>query len=50
MPRGPGTNWWPKNFLTPVFVAHNLSLAIVIGVVMIWNFLANRYWTYSDVN
>jgi putative flippase GtrA len=44
------TNWWPKNFLTPVFVAHNLSLAIVIGVVMIWNFLANRFWTYNDVS
>lgn len=42
--------WWPKGFLTPVFVAHNVSLAFVIGVVMIWNFLANRFWTYNDVS
>jgi putative flippase GtrA len=34
---------------TPVFVAHNLSLAIVILVVMIWNFFANRFWPYNDV-
>lgn len=28
------------------------TLAILIGifVVMIWNFLVNRYWTYSDVD
>ena len=43
------TKWWPKNFLTPVFVGHNISLAIVIGVVMLWNFFINRYWTYNDV-
>lgn len=41
---------WHGSFLTPVFVAHNLSLAIVIGIVMIWNFLVNRFWTYNDVS
>jgi putative flippase GtrA len=35
--------------LTPVFLGHNISLAIVIVIVMFWNFFANRFWTYSDV-
>jgi putative flippase GtrA len=30
-------------------ISQNLALAIVIGIVMLWNFFANRYWTYSDV-
>ena len=34
---------------TPVLIGHNLSLASVIIVVMIWNFFINRYWTYNDV-
>jgi putative flippase GtrA len=37
------------NLFTPVFWAHNTALAIAIAVVMLWNFLANRFWTYSDV-
>ncbi len=36
-------------YLTPVFIGHNLSLASVIIIVMIWNFFINRYWTYNDV-
>lgn len=40
----------PANFLSPVFVGHNLTLALAIVVVMLWNFLANRYWTYCDVD
>ena len=40
---------WSFKPLTPVIVAHNLALAIVILIVMIWNFIANRYWTYNDV-
>ncbi len=39
----------PDNFLTPEFVGHNTSLAIAILVVMLWNYIANRYWTYNDV-
>jgi putative flippase GtrA len=35
--------------LTPQLMAHNLGLAIAIIVVMFWNFFANRYWTYSDI-
>ena len=35
--------------LTPVILGHNIALAIVIIVVMFWNFFANRFWTYADV-
>ncbi|HVN54213.1 MAG TPA: GtrA family protein [Anaerolineaceae bacterium] len=31
------------------FLGHNVSLAIAVIVVMFWNFFANRYWTYSDI-
>jgi putative flippase GtrA len=34
--------------LTPTIVGHNLSLASVILVVMLWNYFANRYWTFKD--
>lgn len=33
----------------PDFIARNLTLAIAVGVVMLWNFFVNRYWTYNDV-
>jgi len=35
--------------LTNSVISQNPALAIVIGVVMLWNYFANRYWTYSDV-
>ncbi len=37
------------NFLTPTVVGHNVALAIVIGVVMLWNFFINRVWTFRNV-
>lgn len=37
-------------FLTPIVVGHNFTLVIVVLVVMMWNFFANRYWTYNDVD
>ena len=41
----------PANFFLSVdVVAHNIALAIAILVVMLWNFIANRYWTYNDVS
>ncbi len=41
----------PDNFvLEPVFLGHNVILAFAIGVVMLWNFFANRVWTYSDID
>ena len=30
-------------------LARNATLALAVGVVMIWNFFINRYWTYNDV-
>jgi putative flippase GtrA len=37
-------------YLNPVFLGHNLALAVAVIVVMFWNFFVNRYWTYSDVD
>ncbi|PKN97422.1 MAG: hypothetical protein CVU42_16240 [Chloroflexi bacterium HGW-Chloroflexi-4] len=37
------------NVLTPTIVGHNVSLALVIAVVMMWNFLVNRFWTFKNV-
>jgi putative flippase GtrA len=31
-------------------LAKNATLALAIGVVMIWNFFINRYWTYNDID
>jgi putative flippase GtrA len=30
-------------------LARNATLALAVGVVMIWNFFINRYWTYNDI-
>ncbi|MGA2110549.1 MAG: GtrA family protein [Anaerolineales bacterium] len=30
--------------------ANNLALACAVGVVLVWNFIANRLWTYNDVS
>jgi putative flippase GtrA len=35
--------------LTPDFLGKNLALASVIVIIMVWNFIVNRYWTYNDV-
>jgi putative flippase GtrA len=34
---------------TPETLAKNATLAIAIGIVMLWNYFINRYWTYNDV-
>jgi putative flippase GtrA len=39
---------WTPNLLTPTIVGHNLSLAIAIGMVMLWNYFANRFWTFKN--
>jgi putative flippase GtrA len=45
------TRLLPKNIiLTPRFTGHNVTLAIAVLVVMMWNFFANRFWTYNDVS
>jgi hypothetical protein len=32
------------------FYAKNLTLATAVGIVMLWNFFVNRYWTYNDID
>jgi len=32
------------------FYARNLTLASAVGIVMLWNFFVNRYWTYNDID
>ena len=34
---------------TAELIARNLTLALAVGIVMLWNFFVNRYWTYNDV-
>ena len=34
---------------TAEFLGKNFTLAVAVGVVMLWNFFVNRYWTYNDV-
>jgi len=32
------------------FISHNATLALAIGIVMLWNYFVNRYWTYNDID
>jgi putative flippase GtrA len=36
--------------LTAEFYAKNLTLATAVGIVMLWNYFINRYWTYNDID
>jgi putative flippase GtrA len=36
--------------ITAITAGHNIALACAVGVVMLWNFFINRFWTYSDVD
>ena len=38
------------NMFTPEFLGKNFTLAVAVGVVMLWNFFINRYWTYNDID
>jgi putative flippase GtrA len=40
----------PLNIFTPTFLGKNFTLAVAVGVVMLWNFFVNRYWTYNDID
>jgi putative flippase GtrA len=46
-------NFLDKNNLTlPLenyIISQNVALTGAIAIVLLWNFFANRYWTYSDV-
>ena len=35
--------------ISPEMIGHNVTLIIAVAIVMMWNFLANRLWTYNDV-
>ena len=35
---------------SPEFAARNATLAIAVGIVMLWNFFVNRHWTYNDID
>jgi putative flippase GtrA len=42
-----------KSFSLPFeayVLGENLALAIVVIIVMFWNFFINRFWTYNDVD
>ena len=30
-------------------LAKNATLAVAVGIVMLWNYFVNRYWTYNDI-
>jgi len=36
--------------LSPAFAARNATLALAVGIVMLWNFFVNRRWTYGDID
>ena len=35
--------------LTNAVISQNLALAISVLVILLWNYFANRYWTYNDI-
>jgi putative flippase GtrA len=39
-----------SEFLTVEVIAENLAVVVAIFVILLWNFFANRYWTYNDVD
>lgn len=34
---------------TAELLARNGTLAMAVGIVMLWNFFVNRHWTYNDI-
>lgn len=44
------TRYNPIATISPQFIGHNLTLGFAILVVMLWNFFANRFWTYNEVS
>lgn len=43
-------NTMHTNAITAEFYANNLTLAAAVGIVMLWNYFINRYWTYNDID
>ena len=44
------TRWNPPLPLSPQTLGENLALALVMVVILFWNFFSNRYLTYNDVD
>lgn len=42
--------WYEPGPLAAEKLGTMISLLIAMVIVMLWNFFANRYWTYNDVN
>ena len=40
----------PFTAFSPEFAARNATLALAVGIVMLWNFFVNRHWTYNDID
>jgi len=38
------------SYASAEFYAKNLTLAAAVGIVMLWNYFVNRYWTYNDID
>lgn len=36
-------------FISPTVVGHNFAVAIATIVVLFWNFFANRFWTFKNI-
>lgn len=43
-------NIFHTSYVKAEFFAKNLTLAAAVGIVMLWNFFVNRYWTYNDID
>jgi putative flippase GtrA len=39
----------PVSIFDAEMLGHNLALAIAVIVVLFWNFIVNRKWTFSDI-
>ncbi len=44
------STWALPKFSRPDVIGHNLTLALVILIVMLWNYFANRYWTFKEID
>ncbi len=40
--------WLPNFVINPEKLGYNLGLATAIVIVMIWNFVVNKYWTFNE--
>lgn len=43
-------NTFHASHSTAEFYARNFTLTVALGIVMLWNFFVNRYWTYNDID